>query len=75
MTGANLNNVLDDFSHLPMEDKEYAFEVIQKQLMKAKRDAIADRAGQAKTSLKKGMVKKGGLKDLREDLENDEHLH
>jgi len=57
------------------KNKEYAFEVIQKQLMEAKRDAIADRAGQAKTSLKKGRVKKGGLKDLREDLESDEPLH
>jgi hypothetical protein len=71
MRTAGLNKIIDEFSHLPLEDKEYAIDVITKQLIEAKRDAIARRAKQADTNLKKGQVKKGGLKALYEDLEND----
>jgi len=71
MRTAGLNKIIDEFSHLPLEDKEYAIDVITKQLIEAKRDAIARRAKQADTNLKKGQVKKGSLKALSEDLEND----
>jgi len=46
------------------EDKEYAIDVIKKQLVEAKRDAIAKRAKEAMANLKKGLVKKGTVKDL-----------
>jgi len=71
MRTAGLNKIIDEFSHLPLEDKEYAIDVITKQLIEAKRDAIARRAKQADTNLKKGQVKKGSLKALYEGLEND----
>jgi hypothetical protein len=71
MSTLGLNKLIDDFSQLPLEDKEYAIDVITKQLLEAKRHAIARRAKQADTNLKKGMVKKGNLKALYEDLEND----
>jgi hypothetical protein len=71
MRTAGLTKLIDDFSHLPLEDKEYAIDVITKQLIEAKRDAIARRAKQAYTNLKKGLVKKGNLNALYEDLEND----
>jgi len=71
MRTAGLNKIIDEFSHLPLEDKEYAIDVITKQLIEAKRDAIARRAKQADANLKKGQVKKGSLKALYEDLEND----
>ena len=54
-----------------MEDKEYAIDVIKKQLIEAKRDAIAKRAKEAMANLKKGLVKKGTVKDLYKDLEGD----
>ena len=71
MSTLGLNKLIDDFSQLPLEDKEYAIDVITKQLLEAKRNAIARRAKQADTNLKKWMVKKGNLKALYEDLEND----
>ena len=71
MRTAGLNKIIDEFSHLPLEDKEYAIDVITKQLIEAKRDAIARRAKQTDSNLKKGQVKKGSLKALYEDLEND----
>ena len=71
MSTLGLNKLIDDFSQLPLEDKEYAIDVITKQLLEAKRNAIARRAKQADTNLKKRMVKNGNLKALYEDLEND----
>jgi hypothetical protein len=69
MTSTILNKLIDDFSHLPLEDKEYAVAVIKKQLIEAKREAIARRAKKANVHLRKRMVKEGTWKDLYEDLE------
>ena len=66
-----LNKLIEDFNLLPLEDKEYAIDVIKKQLGEAKRNAIAKRAKEAMTNLKKGLVKKGTVKDLYKDLEGD----
>lgn len=71
MNTTSLNEILDTFNRLPLEDKEYAADVINKQLVEAKRDALARRVKHAEGSLKKGAVKKGALKELYEDLEND----
>jgi hypothetical protein len=71
MRAAGLNKLIEEFSRLPLEDKEYAIDVITKQLIEAKRDAIGRRAKQADANLKKGLVKRGSLKALYEDLEND----
>jgi hypothetical protein len=66
-----INKIIEDFSHLPLDDKEYAIEVIKKQLMETKRDTIAKRAKEAMTNYKKGKVKRGTVKDLYRDLESD----
>ena len=71
MGATGINKIIDDFSHLPLADKEYAVDVIKKQLIDAQRDAISRRAKQADAHLKKGNVKKGTLKDLYGDLESD----
>jgi ribosomal protein S1 len=69
MSNTTLNKLIDDFSQLALEDKEYAVDVIKKQLIEAKRKAIARRAKEAMTNLKKGMIKRGTVKDLYKDLE------
>ncbi|HYA91598.1 MAG TPA: hypothetical protein VEK32_08875 [Thermodesulfobacteriota bacterium] len=66
-----LNKLIDDFSQLPMDDKEYAVDVIKKQLTEARRDAIAKRAKEAMANLKKGAIRKGTVQDLYKDLEID----
>ncbi len=71
MANATVNKVITDFSLLPTEEKEYALEIIKKQMIEAKREAIAKRAKKATAKLKKGMVKRGTLKDLYKDLEID----
>ena len=71
MDGATLNKIIEEFNHLPLDDKEYAVEVIEKQLIEAKRAAIAKRAKEAMVNFKKGNSKIGDIKELYKDLESD----
>jgi hypothetical protein len=71
MSNVTLNKVINDFSLLPLGDKEYVADIIEKQLIEAKRDAIAERAKKAMSNLRKGAVKKGTVKELYKDLEID----
>ena len=71
MTKGVLNKLIEDFESLPLDDKEYALDIIKKQVIEAKRDTIARRAKMAVTNYKKDFVKKGTIKDLYKDLEGD----
>ena len=71
MRNSNINKLIEDFDILLLEEKEYATDIIKKQLIEAKRDAIAKRAKKAIINLKKGITKKGTLKELFKDLESD----
>ena len=71
MNVAKLNKIIEDFNHLPLDDKEYAVEVIEKQLIEAKRAAIAKRAKEAMVNLRKGNSRIGDIKELYKDLESD----
>jgi len=71
MNNSNINKVIEGFSHLQPEDKEYVAEVIRKQLIEVKRDRLAERAREAKMNFEGGAVKTGTLNDLMEDLDRD----
>ena len=71
METTSLNRLIEDFNELPFEDREYAVELIRKQLIEAKRERIAGRAKGAMSNLKKDKVKKGSVEDFLQDLEND----
>lgn len=71
MDGTGIDKVIEEFSHLPLEDKEYVLEIIAKQLVEARRENLASRAAEALSNYERGLVKKGTVKDLREDLESD----
>lgn len=71
MSNITLDKVIKDFSSLPFDDKEYAIDIIKKQLVEAKRDVLAKRAKRAMVNLRKGAVKKGTVKELYKDLEID----
>lgn len=71
MSSSTINTLIEDFSHLKLDDKEYAVDVIKKQLIDAKREAIAKKAKEATANLRKGIVKRGTLKELYRDLESD----
>ena len=71
MSNATINKLIEDFSELPLDDKEYAIEVMNKQITEAKREAILHRAKEAALDVKKGLVKKGTVRDLFRDLDSD----
>jgi hypothetical protein len=71
MSSTTLDRLIDDFKQLPLYDKEYAIEIIKKQLIEAKREAIAKRSKEAMANLKKGVIKRGTVKELYKDLESD----
>ena len=71
VASVTLNDVLKDFSLLPLSDKEYVVEIMEKQLIEAKRDDIARRAKRAMKNLKRGAAKKGTAEDLYKDIELD----
>ena len=71
MSDSLVKTVIDDFSQLPLEDKEYVIEIMGKQVIEAKRKSIAKRAEEAIINFNTGSIKKGTVKDLYEDLESD----
>jgi hypothetical protein len=71
MIDTDVNKVIEEFGHLPLEDMEYVAEIIRKQLIEVKREALAARVKEAKRNYTKGYTKRGTLKDLKEDLEGD----
>ena len=71
MGSTPLNKLFEDFNQLPLSDKEYAADIIKKQLIEAKREAIANRAKEAMANLKKRVIKRGTVKELYKDLESD----
>jgi len=71
MEDTALNKLIEDFSRLPLDDKEYALELIRKQLIEARREAVSLRAEEAMNNFKKGHIKRGTVKELYKDLESD----
>jgi len=71
MNNTALNNIIDNFSHLMLDDKEYTLDILKKQIIEAKRDAINKRAKEAIANYKKGKIKTGTAKELFKDLEGD----
>jgi hypothetical protein len=71
MNNSNINKVIEEFSHLPAEDKEYVAEIIKKQLIEAKRNRLGERAREARGNFERGSSKAGSLKELMEDLASD----
>ena len=71
MRTGTVNNIIEEFIHLSLDDKEYATELIKKQLIEAKREAITKRAKTAMAGFRKKTTKCGTVKELYKDLESD----
>ena len=69
MGGTTLNELIEEFGRLALDDKEYVVDILKKQLIEGKRDAIAKQAQGAVTNMAKGKVKTGTVKVFYEDLE------
>ncbi|MDQ3022091.1 MAG: hypothetical protein M3R36_16190 [Bacteroidota bacterium] len=71
MEALKLNKFLESFDKLAVEEKEYAIEIINKQMSEENRNKIIKRVNESRANLKKGNYKKGSVKNLYNDLEND----
>jgi len=71
MGNSRIDKVIEEFTRLPAEDREYVAEIMRKQLIELRRDRISQRAREARMNLEKGTVKTGTAKDLMEDLDSD----
>ena len=54
MSNTSVTKVIEEFDHLPPEDKEYVAEIIRKQVIQLKREKLAQRTQEAKMNLEKG---------------------
>ncbi len=71
MFQSNVNSVIEEFGHLPFEEKEYVAEVLRKQLAEERRERLSERVAEAKKNYIEGKIKRGTIEDLRKDLEDD----
>ncbi len=71
MEALKLNKFLESFDKLAIEEKEYAFEIIAKQMSDENRKKIIKRVKASRINQKKGNYKEGSIKDLYSDLESD----
>jgi len=70
MHQARIDEIIQGFMDLPATDKEYVAEIIEKQLVEARRKQIAHRAKQAMANYRRGNVERGSVKELHQDLES-----
>jgi hypothetical protein len=71
MQTATINEAYSIYNELQIEDKEYLLELIEKQIIEARRDAILSRAKEAEENYLKGNVYHGTVDELMEFLESD----
>jgi hypothetical protein len=71
MQTATINDAYSMYNELSLEDKEYFIGLIEKQIIDARRNAILERAKEAKENYIKGNVFSGSINDIMEYLEND----
>ena len=69
--GLTLDNFLDEFSHLPIEDQEILLDLLKKRNIEQKRLRIAREVREAQREHKKVLNKRGTIEDLIKDLESD----
>jgi len=71
MGSVTLKKFIEDFKNLPIEEKEYALEIVKKQIIEEKRNVIAKRAKEASNNYRIGNIKTGDVESLYKDLESD----
>jgi hypothetical protein len=62
MGNVTLKKFIEDFKNLSIEEKEYALEIVKKQIIEEKRDVLAKRAKEASNNYKIGDIKAGDVK-------------
>ncbi|MDD2901400.1 MAG: hypothetical protein PHU44_03080 [Syntrophales bacterium] len=69
--GQSLDNFLDEFSRLSIEDQEMLLDLLKKRNIEQKRMRIVREVKEAQREYKKGLTKRGTVEDLMRDLDSD----
>jgi len=69
--GQTLDNFLDEFSRLSIEDQEMLLDLLKKRNIEQKRMRIVREVKEAQREYKKGLTKRGTVEDLMRDLGSD----
>lgn len=67
----SINQVIEEFNALVPEEQEFVADIIQKIIVESRRDTLSKRGRKATHNFQNGNVKKGSVKDMFNDLEND----
>ncbi len=71
MSAVSLKNLLENFTALADEEKEYFLDIAHKQIIELRRYKFAERVKEAEENYKAGKVSSGSLDDLLKDMDND----
>jgi hypothetical protein len=68
----SIQQVIEDFENLPLEDQDLLLELIHKRRIERRRAEIATSAAQTLAAIETGKAKRGNLADLQADLLEEE---
>jgi hypothetical protein len=68
---SHLDQILDEIAALSLDEQELLLEIIKKRHIEQKRQRIVREVKEAQREHRKGLTKRGTVKDLMKDLESD----
>lgn len=71
MQTGQIGFVVNTFKELPFAEKEFALEILEKQMIEERRKLLANRVKEARANYRSRKVKEGTLKELLKDLNSD----
>jgi len=66
-----LDNIVEEFSQLNLENQEYIVNILQNQVREKKREIFLAEVTQAESNFKNGSFKSGNIDDLLADIDDD----
>jgi len=67
----SISSIMEQFGKLTLDDRGFAIDLMQRQMVEARRKALGLRAAQAFRHYKQGKARRGTVADLHKALEND----
>jgi len=71
MLASNLNNIVESFNKLDLDNQEYLYEIFHNQIIEKKRLVLINDIKESEKNISSGSFKKGSVYDLLAELEND----
>ena len=66
-----ISKIIESWEQLSLNEKEYTFEILHKNIIESKRELLLQRIEEAKSNYLNGKTQSGNVDDLFEQLDND----